>query len=842
MSLGVGARLGPYRVTAKIGEGGMGEVYRARDTKLDRDVALKVLPQAFTDDPDRLARFEREAKVLASLNHPNIGHIYGLEEAEGQRALVLELVEGPTLADRIAQGPIPVDEALPIAKQIAEALEAAHEQGVIHRDLKPANIKVKEDGTVKVLDFGLAKALDTSPEGDPSQSPTLTAAATQMGVILGTAAYMSPEQAKGKVVDKRADVWAVGAVLYEMLVGRKAFPGDDVSDTLATVLKFDPDWDALPANLHPRLREALERCLEKDVKNRYHDVADARVDIQKALTDPSEVIVRPAARARPRRTVVWIAAAVVLAALATGVAVWTLTPSPPDRLVRFPFIPPADVPLTIAGNYRDMAISPDGSRIVYVATQARRLYIRALDRVTPNELADTVEARAPFFSPDGSEVAFFVQGERSLSRMPIDGGPQQTIVADVGGGLRGASWGPDDRIVFAIEDSQGLFRVPASGGEPEALTQVEAGQEGVVHRWPETLPNGRAVLFTETSEADETSRIFVLDLERGDQSVLIADGSSPRYTPTGHIVYEVAETLWAVPFDLDSLQVSGNRAPVLESVLVKQSGAVNFDISNDGVLIYSTASSAGTSQRGLVWVDREGREAPVPTPLGNYQSLRLSPDATRAIFSMPDRDVLNREVWSSELARGTLSKLTADTGQEDYPLWTADGEHFVFAASVDGDTSVNSKAADGTGAVEQLFEANPLSGGETVPSAWSSDGQTLVFSYPQNDVDIGVFRLGGGGSWEALLDSPAAEMAPAISPGGGWIAYTSDETRRHEVYLQRFPELGDKQPVSIGGGLQPAWSPRGDELFYLRPASRSPCGCPYARASEHRTRPDPWNR
>ena len=341
-------RLGHYDVTTLIGEGGRGQVYQATDTKLNRQVALKILPEAFASDPDRLTRFQREAQVLASLNHPNIAQIHGIEETDDTRALVLELVEGPTLADRIAQGPIPLDEALPIAKQIAEALEAAHEQGVIHRDLKPANIKVKDDGTVKVLDFGLAKALDTTTQGDPSLSPTLTAAATQMGVIMGTAAYMSPEQAKGKVVDKRADVWAFGAVLYEMVTGRKAFPGDDVSDTLATVLKFDPNWDALPANLHPRLREALERCLERDVRNRYHDVGDARVDIQRALTDPSEVVVQPIGGARPGAMVVWIAPAAVLAALIAGVAVWTVRPSPaPARLVRFQFTPPPEIPRSV---------------------------------------------------------------------------------------------------------------------------------------------------------------------------------------------------------------------------------------------------------------------------------------------------------------------------------------------------------------------------------------------------------------------------------------------------------------------------------------------------------------
>ena len=697
MALSPGTSLGHYDVTSLLGEGGMGQVWQATDTQLNRQVALKILPDAFAADPDRLARFTREAQILASLNHPNIAAIYGIEEAEGTRALVLELVPGPTLADRISKGPIPLDEALPIAKQIAEALEAAHEAGVIHRDLKPANIKVREDGTVKVLDFGLAKALDPNPEGDPSQSPTLTAAATQMGVILGTAAYMSPEQAKGKVVDKQADVWAFGAVLYEMVTGCKAFRGDDVSDTLATVLKFDPNWDALPADLHPRLRGALERCLEKDVRNRYHDVADARVDIQKALTDPSEGVVQPVAQTRPGPMVMWIAAAVVLTALITGAAVWTLRPSPPPaRVVRFPFTPPAEIPLGLATNYRDIAISPNGTRIVYTATGSRILYVRALERLELYELPNTVQARAPFFSPDGSEVAFYVQAgdDSSLRRISIEGGPPQTILSNIVGGLRGASWGPDDRIVFATANSQGLQRVPAAGGEPEVLTTVEAGQDGVTHRWPEVLPNGRAVLFTEWSGSDETSHIVALDLEGGDQRVLIAGGSSPRYAPTGHIVYTRADALWAVPFDMDGLAVTGDPVPVQENVLTKNNGAANFDVSDDGVLVYTAADSAAARRGTLVWVDREGRETPILTPPGDYGSLRLSPNGTHVMLTIPDGT--NVDVWSSELARGTLSRLTAAPGREDYPLWMADGERFVFGASLGGKTGLYSKAADGT--------------------------------------------------------------------------------------------------------------------------------------------------
>ena len=503
MPLQPGTTLGPYQVTAKIGEGGMGEVYRARDTKLDRDVALKVLPEAFTQDPDRLARFEREAKVLASLNHPNIAAIYGLEEADGIRALVLELVEGPTLADRIKRGPIPLDEALPIAKQIAEALEAAHEAGVIHRDLKPANIKVRDDGTVKVLDFGLAKALDPTPEGDPSQSPTLTAAATQMGVIMGTAAYMSPEQARGKPVDKRADIWAFGCVLYEMLAGQMAFQGEDVSLTLASVMKSDLNVTRLPHDVPATVRTVLRRCLEKDPSQRIRDIGDVRLAMEGAFetTGRSHGELIPAQAAGWKQTLPWVAGIVL--AVVTGLAVWTVMRPAPPRLVRFTVSPDEAVPLYIAQISPDVAISPTGEHVAYLTGSTGigglELHVRSLDQHTSETLV-TGSLNSPFFSPDGSSVGFYDNSPRHarsvLQRVSIRGGPLSTI-CEFEGSLKGASWGTDGTIVFGTTDpASGLWRVAAVGGEPTQLTTPNLEQGEVDHVWPEMLPDSSAVLFT----------------------------------------------------------------------------------------------------------------------------------------------------------------------------------------------------------------------------------------------------------------------------------------------------------------------------------------------------------
>ena len=574
---------------------------------------------------------------------------------------MLELVDGPTLADRIAQGAIPLDEALPIAKQIAEALEAAHEAGVIHRDLKPANIKVREDGTVKVLDFGLAKALDPSPEGDPSQSPTLTAAATQMGVIMGTAAYMSPEQARGKPVDKRADIWAFGVVLYEMLTGKRAFAGEDVSDTLAAVLRAEVELGALPSETPPRLRQVLAACLQRDPKQRVHDMADVRLAMKGAFETPSqapaEQVVVPTLRVW-QRPVPLVLAAVALVALA-GVAAWVLKPQPPPSprpLVRFAITPPAPDWLRISNHNPDLTISPDGTHIVNRAGLPGGLVIRPLAQLEATRQPELGLVLSPFVSPNGASVGFLsVSGGPSLERVSVFGGPSVTI-CPLPPGFYGvsASWGADDTIIFGTTQPDGLKQVSAGGGEPEELTTPNTELGEVSHAWPEILPGGRAVLFTIISAGPiENAQIAVLDLETGEQKVLVPGGSYPRYSPTGHIVYGVRGTLRAVGFDLASLEVTTSALPVLDGVMTKNSGAANFSISRDGTLVYvpGTAVGGGSPQRTLVWVDHDGREEPLDLPAGGYHWPRVSHDGTRVAVGM---GVEVPDVWTSDVARVSL--------------------------------------------------------------------------------------------------------------------------------------------------------------------------------------------
>ena len=658
MSLQPGTTLGPYQVIAKIGEGGMGEVYQARDTKLDRDVALKVLPEAFTSDPDRLARFEREAKVLASLNHPNIGSIYGLEEADGVRALVLELVEGPTLADRIKQGPIPIDEALPIAKQIAEALEAAHERGVIHRDLKPANIKVREDGTVKVLDFGLAKAFQADM-GDPglSASPTisLTAAATQMGMVIGTAAYMSPEQARGKLVDRRADVFAFGVVLYEMLTGQRPFQGDDVSLTLVAVMTFEPDLELLPETLSPTFRAYVSRCLAKDPKERVQAVGDVRLALAGAFDVPpveaAETTV-PASqfRAWQRPLPMVLGVSVLLAASVT--AGWLIKPTSPGSIVRFEVVPPVTDPLEITVSHADVAITPDGQQIIYTASpeEGRRLHVRSLDQLESVVLAGTESGVSPVPSPDGEWVAFYDQAQ--LKKVSIRGGATVPLTG-IAGDLRGASWDGDDRIVFGQRET-GLMRVSSSGGEPEVLTNAdrEAGELG--HWLPSVLPNRRGVLFT--IRRSETTDVAVLDLESGQYRVLVTGASSAVYAPTGHLLYASGGALYAAGFEQDQMELTSAPVPVVDTVDTKGNGTANFHISPEGTLVYVVGNPSLATRRTLVWFDRAGEEEPLTTDPAYYSQPRISPDGGRIAVKRSEGDPNASDVWVFDLERETQSR------------------------------------------------------------------------------------------------------------------------------------------------------------------------------------------
>jgi len=638
MAVSPGSRIGCYEITAEIGAGGMGIVYRARDTKLNRDVALKVLPDLFARDPERLARFQREAQVLASLNHPNIAAIYGLEEADGVRALVLELVEGPTLAECIEVGSLspgtrervgvrgqglPLEDALPIAKQVAEALEAAHEHGIIHRDLKPANIKVRPDGTVKVLDFGLAKAFTgDAAVGDASHSPTISLAATQAGVILGTAAYMSPEQAKGKPADKRADLWGFGCVLYEMLTGKRAFQGDDVSDTLARVLMKEPEWDALPPTTPPPIHKLLRRCLARDRQRRLSDAATVRLEIEDAQTTPAAEVIRafPAPQASMGRGALVPVLTLLVGPVVAGLAVWLATRPAPARVARLTITPPVTAPLTLDGITRDVAIAPDGTRLVYLGTNRGQLFVRALDQLVPVALSGLGAPFHPICSPDGQWIAFF-DGNSAIKKVAATGGPAITL-SPISGARRGASWGLDDMIVFATSDtSTGLLRVAAAGGEPEALTTPDRAQGEVDHLWPEMLPGGEAVLFTITTAGGiDQAQVAVLDLRTGARTVLMRGGSHAQYVASGHLVYAVAGTLRAVPFDLGRLAVVGPPVPVVEGVVTTPQGAADFSVATDGTLVYVPGDSDG----GAADVGVGGSAGPGGGPGGAGTGLSLS--------------------------------------------------------------------------------------------------------------------------------------------------------------------------------------------------------------------------
>ena len=823
MPLSAGDRLGPFEVTGQLGAGGMGIVLRARDTKLDRDVALKVLPEAFTSDPDRLARFEREAKVLASLNHPNIGSIYGLEEQDGIRALVLELVEGPTLADRIKQGPIPLDEALPIAKQIAEALEAAHEAGVIHRDLKPANIKVREDGTVKVLDFGLAKALDPTPTGDPSESPTLTAAATQMGVIMGTAAYMSPEQAKGKTADKRSDVWAFGAVLYEMLSGRRAFVGADVSDTLVSVFRDDPDWARLSDDVPARVRHAIQVCLQKDPKQRVRDIGAVRLALEGAfettVTAPSEPTAAPTLQVW-QRPIPAVIVALVVAAIA-GLAVWALTrpaPAPAATVTRLPFmLPDGDTIGTTGG----IALSPDGRTLVYAGLRdgVRQLFVRTRDQMAVRPLPGTEDARSPFFSADGAWVGFFA--DDSLKKVALAGGPPQTLCPV--GFPTGATWGPDDTIVFASIEQPGLMQVSAAGGEPSPLTEPE---EGASHLWPTFVPGGRAVLYTirpaavtltaVTLNRLDSFDVAVVSLDTGDEWSL-AGGTFGTVTASGHLVFAREASLWAVPFDTDRLTVSGEPAPVVEGVRVNAGGWAHYALAGDGTLVYlpSVGVVGFGGPMGLVWVDRvTGEETPLPVPPRPYRQPRISPDGTRVAVGITDQE---NDIWVWDLTGETLPRLTLDAERDYSAAWTPDSRRVIFASARDGTGALFWRAADGTGTAERLGESE----GRRVPEAVTPDGSVVIVRERAENgtgFNLVTVSLSGDPVSEDLLVTEFNERGAAVSPNGRWFAYQSDTSGEMEVYVRPFPDAdSERHPISTNGGTSPLWAPDGSELFYVVP-------------------------
>jgi hypothetical protein len=812
LTLSPGTRLGPYEVTTQIGVGGMGEVYKAIDTNLKRAVAIKVLPASVAGDVERLARFQREAEVLAALNHPNIAQIHGLEKSDGATALVMELVEGPTLAERITQGAMSPDEALPIAKQIAEALEAAHEQGIIHRDLKPANIKVQDDGTVKVLDFGLAKALEpVSSAATVSVSPTITTPAmTRAGMILGTAAYMSPEQAKGHAADKRCDAWAFGCVLYEMLTAQRAFQGDDVADTLAAVLRGQPDWSALPPNLPAPLNVVLRRCLEKDRRKRIGSVASALaiVDDPGSLTATGSVgSIGGTAVALWRRPLM-VAAALVLIGAASAATAWIATRPSPGRVSRLAIAPDAAHALAVTGAGRDVAISRDGNRVAYVGGNGT-LVVRSVDQLEPTILVRQDDPTAPFFSPDGQWIGYF-PGNRPLRKVQVAGGPTVPL-STLGDGAPtgGASWADDGSVVFATMDrSSGLRIVPQGTTVPKTLTTPDRQRGEVDHLWPEFLPGGRAVLFTITATTAENAQIAVFDLDTGSHKVVIPGGSHAHYVPTGHLVYGAAGALRAVPFDLDRLQTTGASAPIISPVLTTASGAADFDVSANGTLVYVPGTVASGPQRELVWVARDGKAEPLGAPMRAYLYPRISPDGTRVLLDIRDQD---SDIWLWDLGRKTLTNVTRHPALDRFPVWTPDGKQFVFVSNRDqGMSVIYRQSVDGTGDAERLSDGLEE---QQTPNSISTDGNQLVIDRYR---DLMLLSLDGSRRILPLVQTMFSETRASLSPDGRWLAYHADESGRFEIYVRPFPSVNQgKAQISTDGGVQPWWSRKGDQLFYV---------------------------
>jgi serine/threonine protein kinase len=818
----IGKTLAHYEITSQLGKGGMGVVYQAKDRKLGRDVAIKVLPEEFAGDADRVARFQREAKLLASLNHPNIAAIYGLEESSGTNFLVLELIEGETLADQIKRGPISVEESLKLALQIAEALEAAHEKGVIHRDLKPANIKVTPEGKVKVLDFGLAKAFAGDQGVNLSNSPTLTYSptlsdmATQQGVILGTAAYMSPEQARGKAVDKRADIWAFGCVLYEMLTGRSLFTGDDVSQTLARILERQPDFSALPPNLHPRIRLLLERCLEKEVRNRCSGISDGRVEIQKARADPGGVLAQPLTAAehgsKLRMIIPWVAAAVILTLIIVGLAFWKLKPTPPSeprRIIRFDYQLPEGQRLSPGSGLQYLfgsvlAVSPDGRQFAY-ATPAG-LYLRSLDESISRPISGTEgSTRQPFFSPDGQWIGYFSPTDGKLKKIAVNGGVP--VVLCEAQQFLGASWGEDDRIVFG-DDPGGIMRISSNGGIPETFVKAGAAVLG----YPQILPDGKSILYTSYLNAQntESGRIMIQAIKKGEPKELFA-GFQARYVPTGHLIYIQGQAFYAVPFDPGKLEVMGS------TVGVERLGGA-FAVSNSGTLVFvqrRTPNGWEAPQATLVWVDREGKEEPIAAPPCPYVSPKISPDGTQFTVSAMQRGSQKWKIDVFDLVHKSLIALTSGENSDLQSIWTPDGKRIIFSSGLTGSNVLCWKAADGTGEVEKLAS---VPGRLLMPWSISNDGKVLALAESIGSrVGISLMFMEGAHMLKPLLHSEKYNQAqPKISPSGKWMAYRSDESGQNEVYVRAFPDVDrDRRKVSTNGGGEPLWAPNGRELFYL---------------------------
>ena len=825
MTLTLGTRIGPYEITGAIGAGGMGEVYRGRDTKLNRDVAIKVLPAAFAQDRDRLARFEREAQSLAALNHPNIAQIYGVfdlpPEGGSHPALVMEFADGEDLSTRIAAGAIPWQDALPLAIQIADALAVAHDRGIVHRDLKPANIKLTADGTVKVLDFGLAKALtaegsDVVQGVSPVSSPTVTSPATQLGVILGTAAYMAPEQAKGKPVDRRADVWAFGGVLFEMLTGKRAFEGEDVTDVIASIMRGEPDWTALPAQTPPAIRKLLRRCLEKDRAKRLDSMAVARHEIQEALAAPE---VPPASVVASRRSLALpLLATAVVAAAAAAAATWIAMRAPETTpgVIRVHVTPPPPDALSLDTFASDVDISRDGKWIVYNGRRqggVPEIFIRRIDETEGKPVPGSGDGRAPAVTPDGQWVVF--QSGNSIQRAPVDGGAPQLVCATCAGGFRGIAWLPDGSFVYSTAGGTGgLRRQRLNDAANEFVTRVDREATDRGHLYPYALPGGRGLLFD--VEASGNSNIWVLDLRTNKTKLVARGGGTPRYVPTGHLLYASSGALYALNFDLETLEASGTPRPVLDRLVTKSGGGASYGVADTGTLVYVSGDRLESTYNVAV-ARPKGVTETVPVPSGNYVMGRWSPDGTKIVL---DSRAGDSDIWVWDFVRKLPRRLTFTPTADVYPLWTPDGRHVIYGGLADGVAGLFRRNADGTGTVDRLTSDSV----QLTVTTISRDGQTLVGHVlsPNGGQAVGLYEMGISERKPKLLSGTASRPANAdLSPDGKWIAYQATESNRAEVIVHPYPNIaGGRWQVSTSGGSMPLFSKRGGQLFYRDPQRR----------------------